>query len=409
MKLRSIALPHSLNDIFADDALGLLDDVEPTKPKNKQRESVNVTNFKEILAFYESHGRLPIKDNSSERHLAVRLESYHKRPSLREEVLPYDTVDLLKEKANEEKVTSPEPKGITSFDDILDDDDLGLLDDVDGSIFSFTHIKPAKDKDMPDEIASRKPCEDFYRFEKLFQDAQKAIMNKSIVLKKISSKSDVSIGQIFILRGMLCYVESVLDKETSDKRLENPRLRVIFANGTETDLLKLSLARALYKDPHSKRVDYNPNLFSDEGASLFPQSDPTGFIYILATESIAPALAPFKASGKLVKIGYSTQTVQERIKHAETDCTYLEAPVRVLAEISCFNLNPQKFENLIHAFLYEQRLNVTLTAHDGTKYHPKEWFIVDVETAVAVCDSIANGTIAEYRMDNVSGRMVKRK
>ena len=63
--------------------------------------------------------------------------------------------------------------------------------------------------------------------------------------------------------------------------------------------------------------------------------------------------------------GYSTQDIQERIKNAENERTYLEAPVRALASIACYNLDPQKFENLIHAFLYQQRVNITLTSKDG--------------------------------------------
>ncbi|MFI3272050.1 MAG: GIY-YIG nuclease family protein [Pseudomonadota bacterium] len=400
MKLRTYDAPQSLDSIFdEDDDLDLLAGVEAAKPKAASREDVGITNFKEIVAFYETHDREP--DMTTERQLAVRLRSYRTRPKLTAQALPYDTVGLLADKS------TTKPREVQSLADIFDDDDdLDLLDSIDTSIFQLGHISPVKEKDLPDEIASRKPCEDFYCYEKLFHDAQKAVEKKSVLLEKFSRKSDASVGQIFILRGVLCYVDCVLDSETSDKRLENPRLRVIFANGTETDLLKLSLARALYKDPHSKRVDYNPNLFSDDGAALSPQSDPTGFIYVLATESKAPALAQLKAQGKLVKIGYSTQPVQERIKNAETDRTYLEAPVRLLAEIACFNLNPQKFENLVHAFLCEQRVHMTLRAHDGTNYHPEEWFAVDVATAVAVCEKVVDGSIVDYRMDNVSGRMM---
>ena len=100
--------------------------------------------------------------------------------------------------------------------------------------------------------------------------------------------------------------------------------------------------------------------------------------------------------------------MQERIKNAENDRTYLEAPVRLLAKINCYNLNPQKFENLIHAFLYNQRINIALTGKNGTTYHPEEWFAVDRDTAVAICERIVDGSITQYRMDNVQGVMVRK-
>ena len=109
-----------------------------------------------------------------------------------------------------------------------------------------------------------------------------------------------------------------------------------------------------------------------------------------------------------MKIGYSTQTVQERIKYAEKSSTYLEAPVKVLAEIACYNLNSQKFEHLVHAFLHCQKLNMTFIDSKGKAYHPDEWFTVDCQTAVEVCQRIIDGTITRYRMDNTTGKMVKK-
>lgn len=405
MKLRSLpgAMPHTLDDILAEnDAFGLLADVVPSKPREAKEEQA-IVNFKPLVEFYRQHQREPDIAIAEERGLAIRLDAYRMRDDLRAKVLDYDTVGLLREKP-------AKPREVTTLDDIFEDDDLGLLGGVDISIFSIHHARPGKEKDLPDEIGTSKPCTDFYRYEKFFQDLQKILQDKAVRLERFSRKSDASVGQVFILRGLLCYVDSIISQyaeDTGGAGQPNPRLRVIFANGTESDLLKLSLARALYKDPHSRRVNCDPNLFSDKTVSISPKDSPTGFIYILGTESTAPALASLKAAGKLVKIGYSTQDINERTKNAENDRTYLEAPVRALASIACFNLNPQKFENLIHAFLYQQRININLTSKDGTTYHPEEWFAVDVKTAVAVCERIIDGTVAQYRMDNTSGKMVR--
>ena len=408
MKMRHTGpLPSTLDAIFAeDDDLGLLADVQPAPAPRATREPQAVMKFKELVAFYEAHQREPNKEIAQERGLAINLETYRNRPDLRQQVLPYDTVSLLQETAPAQPATSP--KEPTSLEDIFADDDMDLLGDVDSSIFTLNHAggTDGKEKDLPDEIASRKPCEDFYRYEKMFQDLQKAVQEKKLVTERFSRKSDASVGQVFILRGLLCYVDSIIDAEAGGEKHYNPRLRVVFANGTETDFLKLSLARALYKDPHSRRVDIEPNLLTSGTATI--KGQPTGYIYILATESTAPALTALKGAGKLVKIGYSTQDVQERIKNAEKDRTYLEAPVRLLAKINCFNLDPQRFENLIHAFLCNQRINIALTGKNGTTYRPEEWFSVDRDTAVAICEKIVDGSITQYRMDNVQGVMVRK-
>lgn len=422
MKLRSTprSVAMSLDAIFdEEDDLDLLSGVVPVKKKTTTSIDPAISAFLELVAFCEAHKREPDEDIPEEKPLAWRLKGYRTRPELRVKVLEYDSVGLLGEKVfaavpceslpDTPDVAPVTAREVVSLDDIFDDDDdLGLLGGIDSSIFTAMPATASTDKDMPDEIASRKPCEDFYLYEKLFQDVQGVLNTKAVMLERFSSESEAAVGQVFILRGQLCYVDRMLKEDRSDSKRDNPRLRVIFENGTEADLLKRSLARALYKDPHSRRVNFDLNLFSDQPFTISHGDKPTGFIYILGSETTAPALASLKNTGKLVKIGYSSQDVQERIKNAETDPTYLEAPVRLLAQIECFNLDPHKFENLIHAFLYQQRLNMTLISASGKPYHPKEWFAVDLETAVEVCNRIVDGTIVQYRMDNTSGAIVKK-
>lgn len=424
MKLRSAPrdMATSLDAIFdEDDDLGLLAGVVPLKKKATTSTDQSVAAFLDLVAFYEEHNREPNESKPEEKALAWRLKGYRTRPDLRAKVLEHDSVGLLGEAVAapapceplpEKPVATPAPvavREVTSLDDIFDDDDdLGLLGGIDTSIFAVKHVAPPTEKDMPDEIASRILCEDFYLYEKLFKDVQGVLNTKMVMLERFSSESEAAVGQMFILRGQLCYVDRILKEDTPDSKRDNPRLRVIFENGTEADLLKRSLARALYKDPHSRRVNFDLNLFSDKSFTVSHGDKPTGFIYILGSETTAPALASLKNTGKLVKIGYSSQEVGERIKNAHVDPTYLEAPVRLLAQIECFNLNPQKFENLIHAFLYQQRLNMTLVSASGKPYHPEEWFAVSVETAVEVCNRIIDGTIVQYRMDNTAGVIVKK-
>lgn len=413
MKVRSpnTNWSKSVNDILCEeDELGLLDGIA-AKPKTAQKEDSAITTFLNIVAFYEKYQREPDQSNPDEKTLYWQLMGYRIRPELRAKVMHLDSVGLLKPSG---AAKMPEPEELTtknainSLSDIFEDDDLDLLDDIDTSIYTIKHVSQKKDKELPDEIASRKHCEDFFRYEKFFQDIHKVLPTKMVMKERIVQESDAKVGQVFILNGLLCLVDSIIKEDTGESKRENPRLRVIFENGTEIDLLKRSLVRALYKDKHGRRVNFDLNLFSNGSINISHKDRPTGYVYILSSETKAPKLAQLKAAGKLVKIGYSTQEVHERIKNASKDPTYLEAPVKILASIQCFNLNPQKFENLIHAFLHKQRLNMTLISSKGKAYKPEEWFSVDMNTAVEVCQHIIDGSITQYRMDNTSGRIVKK-
>ncbi|MCR5259848.1 MAG: GIY-YIG nuclease family protein, partial [Desulfovibrio sp.] len=309
----------------------------------------------------------------------------------------------------------------TSLDDILDGpDELGLLDGANTSIFELKHVSSFADRkssEAPDEIAQRRPCQDFWRYERFFQQALSILKTKDVLLQR-PREGQIKAGSLFVLRGQLCYVDSVLEgrggvgknaiRDGKDDG-ENRRLHCVFDNGTELDILTLSLAKALYMDKHSKFVNMAPNLFSEHVVSVTAKDQPTGFVYVLETLSTAPELAELKARRHLVKIGYSTQPVDKRIAGAEKDQTYLCAPVRKAAEIACYNLNPQKFEHLIHGFLNKQKLAVKLVnARTGKVYEPKEWFTVSVQTAIDVCQHIVDGDISLYRMNNVTGEIVKK-
>ncbi len=389
------------------DQFGLLSNVKPAAPTPKPH-SVVEQNFIAIAQFYETKSRMPALDATDlqERRLAARLEAYRSRPELKNQVQALDVHGLLEEEPPKEVSKTSLSNSFSSFEDILKNDKSGLLQRVDSSIFKIEHVKSTEPdmRNLPDEIASRKKCEDFFRFEKLFSDTQRDILNSKAKVVRFRNETQVDVGEMFVLGGLLCLVDCVLEDSKDSSRRENPRYRVIFENGIETNILKLSFARALYKDPHGRRVLSDVNL-EEKFAGITHRDKATGCIYILASETKAPELAELKRRGMLVKIGYSSQSVEERVKHAAEDPTYLEAPVRILACLDCYNLNPQKVEHLIHAFLAKQRINMTLISSKGRPYRPSEWFAVDRDTAIAVAEHIVAGDIMNYRMDNTTGKI----
>lgn len=406
--------PTTFADLLsgACDPLGLLSNVKPAAPKAKPRSVVEV-NFQEIIEFFEKHQRVPDLNAADfrEKQLAARLTSYRTRNELKKQVEQLDTVGLLKEAVpsipqNQEQ---PPNKSFSSLADILQNDTSGLLGNIDSSIFNLEHVNTAEPdmRNLPAEIASRKPCEDFFKFEKLFQDTQRDILNRKTKTARFKNETQIEIGEFFILNGLLCIVDSIIEESGTQYVRDNPRLRVVFENGIETNILKRSLSRALYKDANGRRVLLSEEAFYEKAQGITHKDKATGCIYVLASETKSPVLADLKHQGRLVKIGYSTQSVEERIKGAEDDPTYLEAPVRILAVLDCYNLNPQKVEHLIHAFLAKQRINMTLISSKGKPYKPTEWFAVDRETAIAVAEHIVAGDIMNYRMDNTTGRIKK--
>jgi hypothetical protein len=155
----------------------------------------------------------------------------------------------------------------------------------------------------------------------------------------------------------------------------NARLHLIFANVTEMNMLFQSLTHGLVRDEQGSKV-------IRQGAPLIPNDTPvpTGLVYVLATKSTDAALAEYKSN--LYKVGFTDGTVEDRIKYAEKDGTFLEAPVRVVMTTECYNIDAHKLETLIHGFLGHRRLNITLKGQTGQTYNPKEWFHAPLNTVL---------------------------
>jgi len=412
---KHLASKSTLGDIFGeDDELGLLD-VEPLKAKTIAADLTG-KQFAEIITFYKQHGRLPqesLVTSFEEKLLARRLLSLKGNPAQCEHLKSQDEYGLLTFSDLESRVPNliaePAPVNynskpdiskselVTSLSDIFDDDDDGLLDFEDPDIFTLQHVSAEK-KEQPDVIAQRQPCADYPRFEPLFNVLHDRLKNGAFSLERFTHKLKIAEGNFFILNGLVGYVVSV-GEALEQYNDYNARLHLVFENGTEMNMLYQSLTHGLVRDKEGRKVQLN-------GQVLRPSSEaiPTGLVYVLATLSINPALTPYKKN--LYKVGFTDTTVEQRIKNAENDSTFLEAPVRIVSTSQCFNMNAQKLEALAHGFLASRRLNVTLKSQSGKVYSPREWFNVPLVTVLAVIQYIVDGTISHYRLDNTTGKIV---
>lgn len=404
-----------LDDIFSEeDDLGLLD-VIPLKVKAPAG-NILASQFEEVVHFYEINGHLPNIDAQTfdEKRLARRLKAFKANLEQCKALSQYDPYSLLQSdlvsrvKMPDELITvqskpiEPEldkAELVTSLDDIFDDDD-DLLEFDAPDLFIMRHV-PVEKKEQPDEIAKRQPCTDFHRYSSIFALVQEELKSDSASLERFRHELKINVGDTFILNGVMGYVHSAgerLDGYSS----YNARLHLIFANGTEMNMLFQSLTHGLVRDEQGSKI-------IREGTPLIPNDTPipTGLVYVLATKSTDSALAEYKSN--LYKVGFTDGTVDERIKYAEKDKTFLEAPVRVVMTTECYNIDAHKLETLIHGFLGHRRLNITLKGHSGQTYSPKEWFYVPLTTVLEVIKYILDGTISLYRMDNTTGRVVKKK
>ena len=136
-------------------------------------------------------------------------------------------------------------------------------------------------------------------------------------LEKLISERQIAPGEFFVLQGMMVYVANVGKWEKKNFGNRNARLYCVFENGTESNMLLRSLAAALWKDKNSRQVVDAVQMKLFNKSELITEEDkPTGYIYVLRSLSEDPQI---KEIEDLYKIGFSSQSVKQRIQNAEQD------------------------------------------------------------------------------------------
>ena len=391
-----IDFDKELATILEIDPLGLLE-IKTKASSVMSADERLFASFEEINAFMREQGREPAASREiSERKLYSRLKALRAYPEKAALLFEMDVFNLL----GGQKM--PAPKKIETIDDVLEDDALGLLgdegrDESDADdIFTLRNIP--KSTDTPEYIANRKPCENFAQFEVLFKQNQAALLSKKKRTKPFKSVEQIKKGKVFILQGMLVYVANVGQWEKKNFGNRDRRLYCIFENGTESNMLLRSLASALWKDENSAElVEADQMEMYQESEQITEEDKTTGIIYVLRSLSTDPRIKSIK---DLYKIGFSRQSLEERIQNAEKEPTYLMAEVKRVTAFQTYNLNPQKLELLLHTFFAEACLNLDIFDGEGKRHTPREWFIVPlhvIETAVRL---LVSGEIPDYRYNS---------
>jgi hypothetical protein len=269
-----------------------------------------------------------------------------------------------------------EPVPADTSDEVSDDEllaQLGVDVDATDGITELRHVRSAADKRAAEEIANRERCEDFDRFKPLFEKVQQEIESGIRQTRPFELKAEIRPGSWFIVSGQKAYVAAAGETFTNAQGKSDARLRVIFDNGTESNLLMRSLQRALNKDEAGRRIT-DPvagPLFSGQQAE---DDQASGTIYVLRSKSDHPIAA---ANRDLVhKIGVTNMDVAQRIAGARLQPTFLMADVEIVATYKLYNISRTKLENLIHRIFGPARLDIEIKDRFGQPIVPREWFLV---------------------------------
>jgi len=372
-------LKEELYKELENDPFGLLEQ-KPKQSTHRDEVKMIEENFQNILAFYEKNGREPDKNASRpERTLALRLQGIREDANQIALLKEYDKFSLLVQD--------------------LDDDPFGLLEEGE-DIFRLKHV--SRELEMPEYVASRKVCKNFADFEGLFKSAHKDLRTQKRSLQEHRGERFIKEGLFFVLKGVMGYVASV-GKMKREKNVKNARLHCIFENGTESDMLLRSLSAELYKDG---KVLSQLNAEIEEGLSQIAKDDKlSGYIYILKSKSDDEIIRNIE---NLYKIGYASSSVQERIKNAKNEATYLMADVELVTSYRVYNLNAKKLEKLLHQFFGNSCLNIKIVANDGEYHTPREWFIAPLYLIKQALLMVENEEIIYYSYDEPSQSIQKR-
>ena len=381
------------DDLLAE--LGL--DATPIKVSvHTPQEELVLAGFEDILHFIETHGRAPEHGEGRdifERIYAVRLDRLRAMTSVHALLAPLDTRGLLSEAPH---ILAPEQV------ETLDDDslmaELGLGGRNSDDITQLRHVRTFEERKTAEDIANRTRCEDFERFQQLFEQAERELKAGARKTIRFRRDASVEVGNFFILGGQTVYIAKMGDTFRTPNGTPDARMRVIYSNGTESDLLQRSLQRALYKDETGRRIT-DPDT---EAGPLFgdaPEEDDiaSGTIYVLRSLSDDPFIAEHRKT--IHKIGVTGGKVETRIADAINDPTYLLANVEVVATYKLSNINRVKLENIFHRVFAAALLDVTIKDRFGKPVHPREWFVVPLPVIDEVVKCVVDGTITQVVYD----------
>jgi hypothetical protein len=392
----------SLTDLELLDALG----VDPV-PKNvrarTRREERIVAGFEDIVKFYEEYHRLPQHGEEGdifERLCAVRLDRLREQPECRELLRDLDVHGLLQEDSR----TGPT---IGEIDDDALLAELGVEPPLADDISQLRHVRSREEKRAAEEIAHRTTCADFAAFKPVFQQVKRDLTDGTREARTFDNAEvaleEIKPGQFFIVGGQVAYVAAAEEQFTTEYGRKDRRLRVIYDNATESNVLARSLQKALHRD-EAGRLITNTSVGPLFDSVTDEDDSKSGTIYVLRSRSEHPYVA---AHRELIhKIGVTGSPVATRIAAAESDSTYLLAGVEIVGTYTLYNINRVKLEKLLHRVLAPAQLDLALRDRFDQPVRPREWFLVPLHIVDEIVTRIKDGSIQGMTYDPATATLI---
>lgn len=381
--------------------LGVSVDAKKVSGRTPREERI-IAGFEDILRFHEEQRRAPQHGEERdifERLYAVRLDRLRALPDARQLLSPIDTYGLLGEPS------STDEADFEALDDEALLAELGIAEEAPNDITVLKHVASREERRAAEDIANRTPCADFAKFEPLFEKVQNDIETGARQTRPFENKAEIRPGSWFIVGGQKAYVAEMGEMFSNAQGHTDARLRVIFENGTESNMLMRSLQRSLHKDDAGRRIT-DPSagpLFGDQAEN---DDLASGTIYVLRSKSEHPQVVEHR--NLIHKIGVTGGSVEARLSHAAKDATYLLADVEIVATYKLFNINRSRLEKLFHRLFGAVQLDLTIQDRFGQPVRPREWFLVPLSVIDEAVGRIVDGTITDYAYDPRSASLTRR-
>ncbi len=389
------------HEFFKEAAAALADlGIEDEPVQSTGQSSIDervIAGFEEIQQFAKEHGRAPKHGEDLdifERIYAVRLDRLRSQPEYHALLTPFDHHNLLGQAGN------------FVADSLADMDTDELLEQLGldtSDITELRHVRSSAEKRAAEDIAKRQKCEDFEKFLPLFEQVQQELNAGLRETVRFERKAEIIEGRFYILEGQKLFVATMGTLFQNAQGTKDARLRVIFDNGTESNLLMRSLQKALQQDPTGRRI-----LESSSGP-LFTTPNETGdqesgTIYVLRSKSDHPNVVANR--DVIHKIGVTGGELTQRLANAKLDPTFLMAEVEVVSTYKLFNINRSRLENLIHRILSPAQLEIVVPDRFGNSVVPREWFLVPLVVIDEIVERIQDNSITNFIYDPSKAQLV---
>lgn len=376
-------------EIIFDDPL--LADVTVPKKRTTSGDRL-IAGFQAICDYYGANGKLPDEDSNSKLYHNLKgiLSSEVKIEKCRQ----FDVFGILPKSnvVQDQKIdyVSQESTLEEKLEQILNDP---LLSDVNGNGLDIFDIPEYMKERMAvrkeaDYVGKRVQCEDFDKYVNGFKEIHAGLKSGKYRLVKFSIKY-LQVGRYFVEEGVIGYLAAFEDEAVDKHGTRDGRTRIIYENGSESDVKFKTLTKNLSVTGYS--IQDSSDITDEEFERKFTLTDKdieSGTIYVLRSKSTRPEIAAIK---DLYKIGFTATSVESRIANARKEPTYLCADVEVIASWKVYNVKSSAFETLIHKLFDRVRLQVIVDGH-----RPQEWFIVPFKVIEEATAAIIAGKSIEY-------------